>query len=80
MLVLTRKVGESIVIDGQITVTISAIDGNRVKVAFEAPKSRRIVRGEIAQDVSGSGRASASPSWVAPARCESPRPAPVNAK
>ena len=32
MLVLTRKVGESIIIDGCITVTITAIDGGKVQI------------------------------------------------
>ena len=47
MLVITRKVGESIEIDGSIVLTVSSVEGNRVKIAFEAQKVTRIIRSEI---------------------------------
>lgn len=47
MLVLSRKRGESILIDGQIKVTISEVHGNRVKVLVDAPRSRKVMRCEI---------------------------------
>jgi carbon storage regulator len=50
MLVLSRKLGEEIVIDGQIRVKVIAINGNRVKLAFEAPASIGIQRAELCQD------------------------------
>ncbi len=50
MLVLTRKAGESILIDGDICIKVSQVQGNRVKLCIEAPKSHRIVRAEIATD------------------------------
>ncbi len=37
MLVLTRKIGQSIVISGRITLTVNRIAGNRVVLAFDAP-------------------------------------------
>ena len=46
MLILTRKAGERIVIDGGITVTVAAIHGNRVKLGFEAPREVVIAREE----------------------------------
>ena len=47
MLVLTRRVGERVLIDeGKITVTVVEIDGDRVRLGFEAPKSVRIERPE----------------------------------
>jgi carbon storage regulator len=49
MLVLKRKAGESIIIDGNIKVTILAIiDGTKVKIGIEAPNNIHIVREEIA--------------------------------
>lgn len=47
MLVLTRKIGESLVIDGDITIKVSQIQGNRVKLCIDAPRSHRVVRSEI---------------------------------
>ncbi|QDU38403.1 hypothetical protein Mal4_27300 [Maioricimonas rarisocia] len=49
MLVLTRKIGEEILIDGEIVLKVSEIQGNRVKLCVEAPRSRRILRGEVAE-------------------------------
>jgi carbon storage regulator len=49
MLVLTRTVSEQIVIDGNIVVTVTAVDGNKVRLGFEAPKSVRIDRAEVYQ-------------------------------
>jgi carbon storage regulator len=47
MLVLTRKVGERIVIDGGIIVVVSRIDPHRVAIGIEAPRAVGIHRGEI---------------------------------
>jgi carbon storage regulator len=47
MLVLSRKVGEKLVIDGNITIVVSRVAGNRVTIGIDAPDSVRIVRGEL---------------------------------
>ena len=47
MLVLSRKTGQSIQIDDNIFVTVSAVRGGRVRLSIEAPRSVRIVRSEI---------------------------------
>jgi carbon storage regulator len=47
MLILSRKHGESIVIDGGITVTVNAIRGNVVQLGIVAPKEISIHRSEI---------------------------------
>lgn len=47
MLVLSRKPGESVVIGGNIAVTVVEVRGNRVRLAFDAPNEVRIVRGEL---------------------------------
>lgn len=51
MLVLTRKVGESIILDGRIVVKVSQLSGNRVKLCIDAPRECRIIRSEIQADV-----------------------------
>ena len=47
MLVLTRKLGEAIIINGCITVTVTAVDKNRVRIGIEAPPEVRIDRAEV---------------------------------
>jgi len=47
MLVLTRKLGEKVVINGNITLTVVEMKGNRVTIAFDAPAQIRILRGEL---------------------------------
>lgn len=47
MLVLSRKVGEVIVIGDGITVTVQRMAGGRVSLAVEAPREVRILRGEL---------------------------------
>lgn len=47
MLVLSRKVGERLVIGGNIIIVISRVAGNRVTIGIEAPDDIRIVRGEL---------------------------------
>lgn len=47
MLVLSRKVGESIIIDDQITVTVTAIDGQKVRIGISAPPHIRVDREEV---------------------------------
>ncbi len=47
MLVLTRRPGEEIVIDGNIRVTLVSIRGDRVRIGIDAPPSVVIDRAEI---------------------------------
>lgn len=47
MLVLTRKINESIMLNDEIEVTIVAIDGDQVKLGINAPKSVEIHRKEV---------------------------------
>lgn len=47
MLVLSRKVGEKIVIDGNITLEVVKIQGNRITLGIVAPSTVKILRGEL---------------------------------
>jgi carbon storage regulator len=49
MLVLSRKCGESFLINDEIVIKITEISGDKVKIGIEAPKSYRILREEISQ-------------------------------
>lgn len=47
MLVLSRKVGQEIVIGDNVRITITKVSGNRVTLGIEAPQDLRILRGEL---------------------------------
>lgn len=47
MLVLSRKLGESIIIGGNITVTVIQAKGDRVRLGIEAPKEVPVHRAEV---------------------------------
>ena len=47
MLVLRRKIGETIVVDGVISVSVLAVEGERVKIGISAPTDVTIVREEL---------------------------------
>lgn len=47
MLILVRRPGEMIVIDGKTTIQVLGIDGPRVRLGIEAPPSVRVNRSEI---------------------------------
>jgi carbon storage regulator len=47
MLVLSRKIGERLVIGDNITVVVSRVAGNRVMLGIEAPSDVRIIRAEL---------------------------------
>lgn len=49
MLVLTRKTGETITIDGNITIQIVQVRGRQVRVGIDAPKNKKVQRGELLQ-------------------------------
>ncbi len=55
MLILSRKVGEKTVIDGDITLTVLEISGSRVRLGFEAPQDVFIRRSELVPDSSQIG-------------------------
>lgn len=47
MLVLSRKVGERIVIGDNVTLVVSRVSGNRVSIGIEAPDEVKVIRGEL---------------------------------
>jgi carbon storage regulator len=54
MLVLSRKLGEQVVIPhSEMTVTVVAIEGNNVRLGFTAPRSVEVYRQELLEKVQG---------------------------
>lgn len=47
MLTLTRRVGESLMIGDEVTVTVLGVKGNRVRIGVNAPKDVAVHREEI---------------------------------
>ena len=55
MLVLRRKVGEAVVINGNIRVKVLAVEGDRIKIGIEAPQGVNIVREELLSSTGDGG-------------------------
>ncbi len=47
MLILTRKLGESVVLDGGIEIKITELSGSQVKLGITAPPAVKVYRGEL---------------------------------
>ena len=51
MLVLSRKTNESIVIDGNVTVSVLRVDNDNVRIGIDAPLSIPVLRKEIYEEI-----------------------------
>lgn len=60
MLILTRRVGESVMIGDNVTVTVLGVKGNQVRVGINAPKEVEVHRDEVYERVQKE-RATAAP-------------------
>jgi len=81
MLVLGRKEGESILIEGGIRIVVVACDKGGVRLGIEAPSALRILRGELAQQVASENQRASVPAhaeWL-DAFVSAPRVEPLEA-
>lgn len=56
MLILSRKVGDAILIDGGIRIVVLAVDSGGVRLGIEAPSSVGIIREEVVQRIAEENR------------------------
>lgn len=54
MLVLSRRLNETIVIGDNIRITLLGIEGDKIKLGIDAPRSTRIVREELIEGTKSS--------------------------
>ncbi|MBU6378135.1 MAG: carbon storage regulator CsrA [Gammaproteobacteria bacterium] len=55
MLILTRRVGETVMIGEEVSVTILGVKGNQVRVGINAPKNVAVHREEIFERIKSEG-------------------------
>jgi carbon storage regulator len=51
MLVLSRRVGETLMIGDEVTITVLGVNGNQVRIGINAPKDVPVHREEICQRI-----------------------------
>jgi carbon storage regulator len=51
MLILTRRIGEKLIVGGNVTVTVLSIRGNQIRMGIDAPPEIKVYREEIYQKI-----------------------------
>ncbi len=81
MLILSRKAGDAIVIDGGIRIVVVQCDRGGVRIGIEAPAETTILRAELVDQVAAqNARASVTSSAVTPAQVSDGLLAPRRAR
>jgi carbon storage regulator len=75
MLILSRREGETIVIDGKIRVTVMEVRGDQVRIGIDAPRSVSVHRQEVFDQISSANQAAAGVTAADVGRLAPSRPA-----
>lgn len=62
MLILTRRVGENIVVGDDIVISVVEVRGDAVRIGIQAPRSVTVHREEVYRELQRANEAAASPS------------------
>lgn len=57
MLILSRKTGERLVIGDDIEIVVLEVKGDQIKIGVEAPKTMKVYRGEVYEEIQIENRA-----------------------
>ena len=64
MLILTRRVGETLIIGDDVSVTVLGVKGNQVRIGINAPKEVSVHREEIYLRIQQEKEANSSPQFA----------------
>jgi carbon storage regulator len=76
MLILTRREGDAIYIDGGVRIVVLSADRKGVRLGIEAPPDVRILRGEIVAQVESANKGAATAESAKSLMDKLPKPAP----
>lgn len=76
MLILTRREGDAIYIDGGVRIVVLSVDRKGVRLGIEAPADVRILRGEIVAAVESATKSAASGESARSMLDKLPKPTP----